>query len=97
MNSASGIALGSLLLPSRSVCTHGGAISRTLTGVSLSLYRRDIVYECSAALVDEYTAVIANGTYPRTDVVFITVACGCCFKCSIKAPVIRIGPMRFVV
>ena len=31
MNSASGIARGSLLLPSRSVCTHGGANPKTLT------------------------------------------------------------------
>jgi hypothetical protein len=75
MNSTSGIALGSLLLPSRSVCTHGGAISRTLTGVSFSLYRRDNVYECIAALVDEYMAAIAIGTKPRTDVVLITAAC----------------------
>src|ERR1700675_4921603 len=86
INSASGIALSSLLLPSRSVCTHGGANSRTLTGVPLSLYRRDIVYECIAALVDEYTAVTANGTNPRTDVVLITVASVCRFRCSIKAP-----------
>src|SRR3984957_15379135 len=97
MNWASGTALGSLLLPRRSGCTHGGANSRTLTRVPLSLYRRDIVYECIAALVDEYTAVIANGTNPSTDVVFITAPSGCRFRCSIKAPVIRIGPMRFVV
>src|SRR5258707_12314490 len=37
MNSLSGIARGSSLLLRRSVCTHGGAISRTLTEVALSL------------------------------------------------------------
>src|SRR5258706_6132159 len=37
MNSFSGMAQGSSLLFRRSVCTHGGAISRTLTEVALSL------------------------------------------------------------
>jgi len=54
MNSRIGIARGSLLLPSRSVSTHGGAISSTLTDVSLSLYRCESANECSAAFVVEY-------------------------------------------
>src|SRR5260221_10324545 len=68
MNSARGIARGSLLLPSRSVCTHGGAISSTLTDVSFRLYRCESAKECSAAFVAEYTAVSARGTYAKTEV-----------------------------
>src|SRR5471030_880356 len=53
MNSCNGMARGSSLLSSKSVCTQGGASSSTLTEVFFSFQRSDIVYECSAALVDE--------------------------------------------
>src|SRR5580704_11867046 len=43
MNSARGMARGSLLLFKRSVCTQGGAISRTVTELPLSLYLSDSV------------------------------------------------------
>src|SRR6476469_2421873 len=47
------MARGSLPLFRRSVCTHGGAISRTLTEVAFSLWRCERTYECSAAFVAE--------------------------------------------
>src|SRR5882672_688901 len=53
MKSASGMALGSLLLFKRSVWTHGGAISITSTELCRSLWRNDSEYECMAAFVDE--------------------------------------------
>src|SRR6266404_1003708 len=43
MNSARGMARGSLLLFKRSVCTQGGAISRTSTVLPFSWYRSDSV------------------------------------------------------
>lgn len=77
MNSPSGIVRGSSLLFNMSVCTHGGASFSTLTGLSRKFQRGDIVYECSAALVDEYMALIAIGTKASTDATLMMVAAGC--------------------
>ena len=75
MNSPSGVARGSSLLSSRSVRTHGGGSSITFTDVPRSRYRNESVYEWTAALAAEYTAVGANGTNPSTDETLMAAAC----------------------
>jgi DNA-binding transcriptional LysR family regulator len=69
MNASSGIACSASRLFMRSVRTQGGAISSTRTVVSRSMTRCERMYERSAALVDEYTAVIANGTKASTELI----------------------------